>query len=117
MEKHITWEKLGDTVVFRFHGSIESEITSSLRQEIIQVLRDEHSDSAVFQMADVSYIDSMGFGMFVHLHVKHRDHIRFVFCCLSDVISKAFGNVKLISFFSILDDLEDALGELNIAQH
>ncbi len=116
MEKYLSWEKVDDTVVFRFHGSIESEITSSLRHEIIQVLRDEHSESAVFHMADASYIDSMGIGMFVHLHVRHRDHIRFVFCCLSDGISKAFGYVKLISFFNILDDLDDALGELNIAQ-
>lgn len=115
MEEFLTWEKTGDIVVFRFHGNIESEITSALRHNIIQVLRDEHSEYAVFHMADASYIDSMGIGMFVHLHVQHHERIRFLFCCLSEGISRAFGYVKLISFFDIVDNLDDALEVLKIA--
>ncbi len=113
MEEFLTWEKTGDVIVFRFHNNIVSEITSNLRHDIIQVLRDEHVDTAVFHMGDATYIDSMGIGMFVHLHVQHRDSVRFLFCSLSDGISKAFGYVKLISFFDIRDSLDDALEELN----
>lgn len=112
MKEYLSWEKTGDVVVFRFHGSIESEITSALRHEIIQVLGEEHSDCAVFHMEDASYIDSMGIGMFVHLHVQLHERIRFLFCCLSEGVSRAFGYVKLISFFDIVDNLDDALGEL-----
>ena len=115
MSKTLTWEKAGDAVVFRFHGNIESEITGTMRNEIIQALRAERSDAAVFHMGDATYIDSMGIGMFVNLHVQHRDNIRFLFCNLSDGISKAFGYVKLISFFNIRDSLNDALEELKFA--
>lgn len=116
MEENLSWEKTGDIVIFRFHGSIESQITSDLRREIIQILRDEQSEIAVFNMSDASYIDSMGIGMFIHLHVQHREHIRFLFCCLSEPISRAFGYVKLISFFNIVENLGDALEELKSAE-
>jgi anti-anti-sigma regulatory factor len=83
-----------------------------LRQNIIQILNEEKSDIAVFHLGDATYIDSMGFGMFVHLHVQHHEKIRFLFCDMSDGISKAFGYVKLISFFDIRDSLDDVLEEL-----
>lgn len=47
MEENLSWEKTGDIIIFCFHGSIESQITSDLRREIIQILRDEQSEIAV----------------------------------------------------------------------
>lgn len=114
MDEYLTWKRIDDVIVFSFHGSIVSEVTGELRHKIIQVLSDERSDNAVFHMEDASYIDSMGIGMFVNLHVHHHERIKFQFCCLSEGISRAFGYVKLISFFNIADTLEDALEESDI---
>jgi anti-anti-sigma factor len=113
MTNNLTWEKTGRFVVFRFHGSIESEVTPEIRQEILTVLRDEDPAAAVFHMGDATYIDSMGIGMFVNIHVQNHNRTRFLFCDLSGSVSKTFGYVKLISFFDIRDSLDDALKELN----
>lgn len=114
MKNPITWEHVGDAVVFRFHGSIESDETTSLRTTIMKVLQEEHSEIAIFHMGDAGYIDSMGIGMFVNLHVQHHERVKFVFCDLSSSISKAFGYVKLISFFDIRESLDSVLEELEI---
>ncbi|MDF1569044.1 MAG: STAS domain-containing protein [Spirochaetaceae bacterium] len=116
MNENLTWEKKDKAVVFRFHGSIESDITSMLRRQIIQILKEEKSDTAVFHLGDATYIDSMGIGMFVHLHVQHHEKIQFLFCEMSTGISKAFGSVKLISFFDIRDSLDEVLEELRRAE-
>lgn len=112
MIENLTWEKKDRAIVFRFHGSIESVITSMLRRQIMLTLNEEKSDIAIFHLGDATYIDSMGIGMFVHLHVQHHEKIRFLFCDMSGAISKAFGYVKLISFFDIRDSLDDVLEEL-----
>ena len=114
MTDSVTWEKKGDAIVFRFHGSIESDATRGLRQTIMKVLRDNQSEIAVFHLEDAVYIDSMGIGMFVNLHVRHHDRVKFLFCNLSEGVSRAFGYVKLISFFDIRDNLEDILEELHL---
>ncbi len=115
MNEALTWERRGDATVFRFHGSIESEATPTLRRMIMKVLEEMHSDFAIFHLEDATYIDSMGIGMFVNLHVQNHERVKFVFCNLSSSISKAFGYVKLISFFDIRESLEGVLEELNIA--
>lgn len=115
MTDSVTWEKKSDAIVFRFHGSIESEATQALRQTIMKVLRENHSEIAIFHLEDAVYIDSMGIGMFVNLHVQHHDRVKFVFCDLSEGISRAFGYVKLISFFDIRDNLDAVLEELHLA--
>ena len=113
MKDKLTWEKSGDAVIFRFHGEITSDISADLKQAIISVLHDEHSEIAVFDLKDATYIDSMGIGMFVHLHVQHHSRIRFLFCSLSEPVSRAFGYVKLISFFDIHEDCSAALEGLD----
>jgi len=117
MKESLTWDRFEDIVIFRFHGVIQSDITGELRQKILRTLKDERVDTAIFHLGDAASIDSMGIGMFVHLHVQFRDRIRFVFCELTGSVSQAFGYVKLISFFDIRDSLEDALEELNRADH
>jgi len=113
MTNSLTWERADRTVVFRFHGSIQSEITPEIREEILKVLRDEDPSAAVFHMGDATYIDSMGIGMFVNIHVQNHNRIRFLFCNLSGSVSKTFGYVKLISFFDIRESMEDVLRELD----
>ena len=117
MTDSVNWEKKGEAVIFRFHGSIQSGATQSLRQTIMKVLRENHSEIAVFHLEDAVYIDSMGIGMFVNLHVQHHDRVKFIFCDLSEGISRAFGYVKLISFFDIRDCLDDVLEELQLAEY
>ena len=111
----LTWENIGGAVLFRFHGSIVSDITEDLRMHILDILRKEKAETAIFHLGDADYIDSMGIGMFVHFHVQHHDRIRFLFCEMSSGVRKAFGYVKLLSFFDIRDTLDDVLEELNLA--
>ena len=89
MKESLTWEKIGGAIVFRFHGSIESDFTSILRQDIFRVLQEQRSDVAVFHLGDATYIDSMGIGMFVHLHVQHHERVKFLFCDLKGSVFKS----------------------------
>ena len=111
----LTWEKIGTAVLFRFHGSIISDNTGNFRGRILEVLRNEKAETAIFHLGDADYIDSMGIGMFVHFHVQHQDRIRFLLCEMSPGVKQAFGYVKLLSFFEIRDTLNDVLEELNLA--
>lgn len=112
MDGDITTDVVDGTVVFRFRGSIESAITQDLKQQIIDILKAEDSGAAIFDLSETSYIDSMGIGMFVHLHVLHRDRVKFQFCSLSPNVARTFGYVKLLSFFDIKDDIDAALEAL-----
>ena len=113
MEDSLSWEKHDNAVVFRFHGSIESDLTDILRRKILDVIEKENTATAIFHLGDASYIDSMGIGMFVNLHVQQRRKVKFMFSNLTGNVLKAFGYVKLISFFDIRDTLNDALKELS----
>ena len=90
-------------------------VTDDLRRKILDVIEQEQTGAAVFHLGDASYIDSMGIGMFVNLHVQQRRKVKFVFTNLTGNVLKAFGYVKLISFFNIKDTLSEALKELAFA--
>ena len=106
-----TSERRGPALVIAFHGEIQSSDTGGIRRDVLSAIEREGVTRVVFDLSDVSYIDSMGLGMFVNLHVRGRDRLRFLFCGLTGSVRKAFGYVKLISFLQVRDSLEDALGE------
>ena len=55
MKESLTWDRFEDTVIFRFHGVIQSDITGELRHKILRTLKEERVDTAIFHLGDAAH--------------------------------------------------------------
>lgn len=105
----IPFEEKNKTLVFYFDESIEIFHTVDIRNFLVNIIEEKKSAKVVFNFRDVSFVDSMGIGLFINLQFKFKDSVRFRFCDLHENIRKTFEYTNLLSTFDIDETEDDSL--------
>jgi len=94
-------------------GDVTSELTRQIKNEI-ETLLDNSSPRpiVVCDMARVRFLDSSGIGMLVFLHNKLRQKVGRLYLYQPSVaVRKTLDLVQLLSFFELIDDEMEFLGQ------
>ena len=105
----IPFKEKNDILVFYFDESIEIFHTVDIRNYLVNTISEKKSTKVVFNFADVSFVDSMGIGLFINLQFKYKDAVQFRFCELHENIRKTFEYTNLLSTFEIDESEEESL--------
>ncbi|MBN1648313.1 MAG: STAS domain-containing protein [Spirochaetales bacterium] len=108
----IPFKEKGDVLVFYFDESIEIFHTVDIRNFLVNTITEKNAAKVVFNFADVSFVDSMGIGLFINLQFKFKDTVSFRFCELHENIRKTFEFTNLLSTFEIDKTEEESIGVL-----
>ena len=102
----------GDILVFYFDESIEIFHTIDIRNFLVNTIKKKNAKKVIFNFADVSFVDSMGIGLFINLQFTFKDEVKFRFCELHQNIRKTFEYTNLLSTFDIDETEADSLAVL-----
>ena len=105
----IPFEEKNDILIFYFDESIEIFHTVDIRNFLVKTIDDKKSSKVVFNFRDVSFVDSMGIGLFINLQFKYKDSVKFRFSDLHENIRKTFEYTNLLSTFDIDETESDSL--------
>ncbi|MBW2618382.1 MAG: STAS domain-containing protein [Deltaproteobacteria bacterium] len=84
-------------------------IESSLLEEKTLQATESSPQAIIFDLSQLSYIDSVGLGMIVQLNKKLSGMgVRLCFCCLSESVKRLFAVTRLDAVLEIFADVEEA---------
>jgi anti-sigma B factor antagonist len=79
-----------------------------LKKEIIDFLDEQKDNIVIFDLSEISFMDSSGIGFLVHLNNQNRSKNRKLYLYKpSDAVKKTLSLVNLINFFEIIENEED----------
>ena len=106
----ITDHAVGDVTILKLRGRLVVEDPETPLGELVDRLLGDHHVKLVFDLRDVTYIDSAGLGLLVskYVSVRHRGgDLRLVH--LTARSHHLFGITKLASIFATFDSETDAV--------
>jgi anti-sigma B factor antagonist len=104
-EKVLTFEieRDGDTAVVKCHGRLVAGATEELYQDVKHLL--SQAKVVVVDLADLTYVDSMGLGTLVRLHSSARQlGCQFKLLHLGKQLRNLLKLTNLLSVFSQVED-------------
>lgn len=105
----IPFKEKSDVLVFYFDESIEIFHTVDIRNFLVNTINEKNKEAVVFNFSEVSFVDSMGIGLFINLQFTFKDKVKLRFCNLHTNIKKTFEYTNLLSTFDIDDTEEDSI--------
>ena len=98
------------TSIITVKGKVNFEVTSSLREEVKEVLSTHQPKLLVINLEGVSLIDSSGLGMLVAVkNSVDKAGSRLHLCCIPPQVAKVFDQTNLTNHFSIFAAEQDAM--------
>jgi anti-sigma B factor antagonist len=104
----IDFESQGTTIVITILQSIELYHITELHDAIETALGSNSYRHAIFQMADVRYMDSSGIGALLQIQQKYLGKIKLRFCDLQPNVRLIFEFTHLQKYFAIDQTLADS---------
>ena len=96
-------------IVLELTGNIDMERSIDLREILLEILNDK-PPILTLNMADVKFMDSSGLGTMIEALKRARRHdVEFKLVGLSKNVRSIFEIAKLVSFFQICDNEDEAL--------
>ena len=94
--------------LIKYRGELTLDVVEDLKTEILNFLNEHNEKSIVFDLSEISFMDSSGIGFLVHLNNKNRTQNKKLFLFRpSDAVKKTLSLVNLINFFDIVEEEED----------
>jgi anti-sigma B factor antagonist len=104
----IKTERREPAVIFRLRAEIAQQVSAPLREEVQQALEDDTFDIFVFDLSEITVMDSSGIGFLVAQNTRIKGSGKTMYLLKpSPQVRKALELVQLINFFAILDDEDD----------
>ncbi len=105
-------EMIDGVSVFRLKGRLDAGTIDSLKQ----VFRDEDMESVVFNLADVSFVDSSGLGFIVSLcHRLRKGGGELNLCAITPPVQVIFNITKLHRGVNIYEQEVEAIQAMGIS--
>ncbi len=106
-------KKKNHTIVVKPDGRLVGEFqTLQLNDELDELIEDKYY-RVVFDMSELEYINSTGLNFFLKILTKVRKcDGEVVLCSLNELLKTLMVTTKLNSFFTICDNVKDALEHL-----
>lgn len=100
----------GNTILFKYSGELTLDVVEEIKSEVTSILEEEITDQkiVIFDLSDVSFVDSSGIGFLIH--VKNRISSMDRKCYLlnpSNVVKKTLSLVNLLNFFNVIENEDD----------
>ncbi|MBM7659971.1 anti-anti-sigma factor [Bacillus mesophilus] len=103
--------------IFKISGKLQYGSTQNIKESLLHHV-DNEIKHFVFDLTNITYIDSTGMGLFVTF-MKHlnnpKNHI--VLVIEDTFITELFKIAKLDTIFKLSNSLEDAINKQTIANH
>jgi anti-sigma B factor antagonist len=92
----------------KYSGELTLDVVEELKKEIIDFLDEQKDNIVIFDLSEISFMDSSGIGFLVHLNNQNRSKNRKLYLYKpSDAVKKTLSLVNLINFFEIIENEED----------
>lgn len=100
-------EKKEGIEIVRFNTDrINALNVEEIRPAILHMFDAPHT-RAIIDLSGITYLDSSGFAMFLHLlRVARSNYCSFRFCGLTSPVKSLFGTLQLNTAFDIFPDME-----------
>jgi anti-sigma B factor antagonist len=96
-------ERNGESAIVRCHGRLVSSVADELYQAVKPLLPE--TKTVIIDLADLTYVDSMGLGTLVRLYVSSRDAgCRFAVEHLGKQVRNILSMTNLLSVFAQAED-------------
>lgn len=112
---YITLEEHGDTLLVGFKTRMlnDEENIEQLGQELFSLVEQYDWQKLALDMSKVEYLTSSVLGKLITLHRKlHRNSGRLVLFGLTDGVHTILNTSKLLSYFTVVDNQNEALALL-----
>ncbi len=106
-------KKKNHTLVIKMDGRLVGEFqTINLNDELKELIEDKYY-RIIFDMSELEYINSTGLNFFLKVLTKVRKFDgEVVLCSLNKLLLELMVTTKLNSFFTIVDNVDEALEHL-----
>mgnify|MGYP006298084641 CR=1 FL=1 len=105
-------EKKGQACILRYSGELTLEVIDSLKDEIEEYLSDSNCTVLVMDLSQTVFLDSSGIGFLVHINNrKTTKNKEFYLLAPSPQVRKTLSLVKLIDFFTVIEDESELPGD------
>lgn len=93
------------SIIVKYSGELTLEVTSRFKKEFDEIFEQKDWNNIIFDMQNISFMDSSGIGFLVSMHnkIKQKGLSFYVFKPSISVI-KTLKLVKLLSFFDVLEE-------------
>jgi anti-sigma B factor antagonist len=111
--EELSVERDKNVVVFRSTGEITLDSTPGVKTKLDRELSSDSPELVIWDLAGVTFIDSSGIGLLVASSTRSQSAgTRFYLYRPSTQVRKILSLVKLIDFFSIIEDEVELLSIL-----
>ncbi|GAB6161410.1 hypothetical protein JCM12298_05690 [Desulfothermus naphthae] len=92
--------------IIKYSGELTLDVVEELKEEISKFINEcDNEKSLVFDLSDISFMDSSGIGFLVHLNnVNKTKNKKLYLLNPSGAVKKTLSLVNLLNFFEIIED-------------
>lgn len=101
-------EQINNCALIHHQGDLTLEVIDQLKEELDSFITGQNCTCLIMDLSQTPFIDSSGIGFLVHLNNRKKsDNLKFFLFAPTEQILKTLKLVRLLSFFEILNDVEE----------
>lgn len=105
MESKISIKDLNSTIIFKVEGDFDNLLCIKYKNAITEIIARKKADLTVFDLSNVSFIDSSGIGLLLGRYKQIKEHSgKIIICGLNNNIKKT---IAISGIAMIIDTYED----------
>ena len=105
LESKISIKDLNSTIIFKVEGDFDNLLCIKYKNAITEIIARKKAELTVFDLSNVSFIDSSGIGLLLGRYKQIKEHSgRIIICGLNSNIKKT---IAISGIAMIIDTYED----------
>ena len=105
LESKISIKDLNSTIIFKVEGDFDNLLCIKYKNAITEIIARKKAELTVFDLSNVSFIDSSGIGLLLGRYKQIKEHSgRIIICGLNNQIKKT---IAISGVAMIIDTYED----------